>query len=168
MDVSERASQIMSQKAPEFWDGLDFMESGDYGKALVCFLRCSKRGDVDAMQFCGEIYAGGLGVAKNIPAAVEFWQMAADADDVKSMFNLGKLCFFGDGVDQDFADARTWFARGATHGDAGSIFYLGVIVSQGLGMERDIEAGRKLLMVASADDSEYGRQAKAALDGLDK
>ena len=65
----------------------------------------------------GLMYSKGYGVIKDNTKAAEWYQLAVDAGEIRSMINLGYMYANGLGVVQDRKKARELFERAANEGD---------------------------------------------------
>jgi hypothetical protein len=93
-------------------------DRANYATALKVWLPAAQQGDVNAMNYVGEIYEQGLGVEPDYPLAAEWFRKAADKGHSPSMINLGSLYEAGRGVPQDLTQAMNWYrkASGLTTG----------------------------------------------------
>lgn len=94
-------------------------DRANYATALKVWLPAAKEGDVEAMNYLGEIYEKGLGVEPDYPTAVEWYRRAAEKGSSTAMINLGSLYEAGKGVTQDLTLAMNWYrkASGLTTGN---------------------------------------------------
>jgi localization factor PodJL len=69
------------------------------------------------MHALGVLYAQGLGIQKDYPAAARWFGKAAALGLVNSEFNLGVLYERGLGVPQSLREAYKWYAVAAAQGD---------------------------------------------------
>ena len=94
-------------------------DRANYATALKVWLPAAKDGDVDAMNYLGEIYEKGLGVEPDYATAIEWYRRAAEKGSSSAMINLGSLYERGQGVTQDLTLAMNWYrkASGLTTGN---------------------------------------------------
>mmetsp|Transcript_25752 Transcript_25752/g.61212 ORF Transcript_25752/g.61212 Transcript_25752/m.61212 type:complete len:170 (+) Transcript_25752:1-510(+) len=60
------------------------------------------KGDAAAMQFLGDnYYHGMLGLAKDVPRAIDLWTEAADLGSIVTHYQLGVVYYNGLGVEED-------------------------------------------------------------------
>jgi hypothetical protein len=86
-------------------------DRANYATALKVWLPAAKQGDVDAMNYLGEIYEKGLGVTPDYATAVEWYRQAATKGSSTAMINLGSLYEAGKGVPQDLTMAMNWYRK---------------------------------------------------------
>ena len=93
-------------------------DRASYATALKVWLPAAQQGDVNAMNYVGEIYEQGLGVQPDYALAVEWFTKAAEKGSSTAMINLGGLYESGKGVSQDMTQAMNWYrkASGVTTG----------------------------------------------------
>jgi hypothetical protein len=86
-------------------------DRADYKTALNVWMNAAEAGDPEAMTNVGEIYERGIGAAPNFPAAVIWYQKAADKNYSRALFDLGTLYEQGNGVDQDSIKALNLYRQ---------------------------------------------------------
>lgn len=86
-------------------------DRANYGTALKVWLPAAKEGDANAMNFVGEIYEKGLGVAPDYATAISWYTKAAEKDNNTAMINLGSLYERGLGAPKDMVKAMNWYRR---------------------------------------------------------
>jgi hypothetical protein len=86
-------------------------DRANYETALKVWLPAAQQGDVNAMNYVGEIYEQGLGVEPDYARAAEWFRKAADKGHSPSMINLGGLYEAGRGVPQDLTQAMNWYRK---------------------------------------------------------
>jgi TPR repeat protein len=67
----------------------------DQRKGFNCFIQCEKMGNEIVLSEIGYCYWFGLGVGKNIPKALEYYEKAANTGDVDTMLSLSSIFYFG-------------------------------------------------------------------------
>ncbi|MDQ3561104.1 MAG: SEL1-like repeat protein, partial [Pseudomonadota bacterium] len=103
----------------------------------------------------GSIYEKGLGVAKDLPAAMDWYGRAADAGNVKAMHNLAVLYAEGAGGEPDLERAARLFRQAGEHGVRDSQFNLAILHARGLGVPQDmVEAYKWFAVAAGSGDAE--------------
>ena len=70
-------------------------------------------GDTNCINQLGVLYGRGLGVKKDVRAALDFYEMAANRDEPVACRNLGVLYELGDLGEPDLENAVKWYTRGA-------------------------------------------------------
>ncbi len=86
-------------------------DRANYATALKVWLPAAKEGDVDAMNYVGEIYEQGLGVEPDYAMAAQWYRRAAEKGSSTAMINLGSLYEGGKGVAQDMTLAMNWYRK---------------------------------------------------------
>lgn len=71
--------------------------NGDYDAALVVIREAAEAGNGMALNILGAAYDDGRGVEKDAQKAVELFERAAKAGEVRARYNLGSLFAFGSG-----------------------------------------------------------------------
>jgi hypothetical protein len=62
------------------------------------------------------MYANGLGITKNDPEAVQWFQKAANQGNAEAQYDLGIMYYTGRGVRQDIPEAKRWWVKSAAQG----------------------------------------------------
>ncbi len=96
-------------------------DRASYSSALKVWLPAAQQGDVDAMNYVGEIYEQGLGVQPDYALAADWFRKAADKGSSTAMINLGGLYEGGKGVPQDMTLAMNWYRKASGGGAAGTL-----------------------------------------------
>ena len=94
-------------------------DRASYSSALKVWLPAAQQGDVNAMNYVGEIYEQGLGVQPDYALAADWFRKAAEKGSSTAMINLGGLYEGGKGVNQDMTMAMNWY-RKASGGGGGA------------------------------------------------
>lgn len=84
------------------------------------------------------MYRDGKGVKLDHPAAMRFFQAAADKGYSRAQTAIGKQFLQGDGVAQDSATAMTWFLRAAEQGEVEAQMRLALMYTYGTGVKPDL------------------------------
>lgn len=82
-------------------------------QALQDLTKKAKAGDVAAMILLGDIC---YETPRDLPAAYEWWSMAAQRQDPEGCYRMGLCCANGEGVTQDVHQAFNWFDYAAVRG----------------------------------------------------
>lgn len=82
-------------------------------RAFQLFSGAAQKGDPQAAYYLGMMYRNGMGVARDMKAAVRWLQFAAGRQTPAAMFALAKLHLAGDGVKRDDIAARRWIEKAA-------------------------------------------------------
>ncbi len=119
------------------------LRAGDYTTAVSLLEPLAKKGDADAQNALGILYARGLGVERDYDEALRWYQKAVSQGHVKAQVNLGELYVDGKGVEQDHAKAASLFLLSAKEGNARAQLRLGLLYDKGLGVQRDYSIAAK-------------------------
>lgn len=65
----------------------------------------------------GDLYGGGLGVARDHVAALSWYRLAGDQGNADAQFRLGRYHENGWGVDRDLSQAMRWYEKAALQGN---------------------------------------------------
>ena len=107
-----------------------FAQSGDAASQLNVKIM-AENGFVEAQDFLGEMYAQGLGVAKDMVESVKWYRMAAEQGNLGAGSSLCRLAELG------VADALAYWKQKAEQGDAQAQFNLGLLYCKGCGVPKD-------------------------------
>lgn len=114
-------------------------------QAVRTFAELAEHGSALSMQYLGCSYRDGIGVAKNLQIAEEWFRKAAEKGLARAHYSLGRLYF----DNERYGDARQEFESAATGGFVPAVHFLGRIYYFGLGVPLDKLRGRSLLETAS-------------------
>lgn len=104
------------------------------GLSLDEVRRLAEKGDADAQGWLGHLcYTGEQGVRRDPRAAVKWWTLAAQQDDLTGLVNLAALYFNGEDVPQDKVKGVTMLRRAAELGVAEAQFKLALAARYGEG-----------------------------------
>jgi TPR repeat protein len=98
-----------------------------------------------SMTYVGEAYRSGIGTAKDLTQAAEWFQRAANEGYIVASYKLGKVC---QELNQH-SRALEAFALGAAGQHLPSIYMLGRMYLHGIGVEKDVHIARKYFEEAS-------------------
>ncbi|EJK57277.1 hypothetical protein THAOC_22697, partial [Thalassiosira oceanica] len=99
---------------------------GDDASKLAMTQKRVDKGDAEAMQFLGDqYYYGMLGLAKDVPRAIELWTEAAELGSLDAHFSLGFVYYNGIGVEEDKPRGTHHLQQAAMKGDVDSRNKLG-------------------------------------------
>lgn len=89
------------------------------------------------------------GFTPDIEQALYWFEEAASAGDVSSIFHVGSSAYTGtDTIEQNDAMALEWLSLGARKGDTRSQALLGLMHANGKGVERDIQKGLMWMIIS--------------------
>jgi len=91
----------------------------------------------EAMYNLGNLYMKETGYKRNITAALNLFQQAADLNYTPAMVNLAHMYHRGEAVTQDFAKAFLLYKQAADLGDQNGIYWTGYMFYKGLGTAQD-------------------------------
>jgi TPR repeat protein len=95
-------------------------------------------GDTEAERTLADYYRlGALGVPKDIPEAIKWFQTAADNDDSEAQFRLGDLYERGELIKRNYAEAKQWFLLAAARDNAAAELMLGMMYMNGEGVSKN-------------------------------
>lgn len=104
--------------------------SKDNTQAAHWFELAATQGNPYAQKMLGDIYAEGLGVAKNLKLSADWREKAAVRGNIQAQTLLGRMYLNGDGVTKDQAKGESWLTRAAAEGSSEAQFLLGKIYYQ--------------------------------------
>ena len=100
----------------------------DDASKLATIQKRVDKGDAEAIKQLGDKYCHGeLGLAKDVPRAVELWTEAAELGSKDAHHELGHTYYTGDGGEEDEPRAIQHWQEAAMKGCAGSRHMLGVV-----------------------------------------
>ncbi|EJK46033.1 hypothetical protein THAOC_35322, partial [Thalassiosira oceanica] len=100
----------------------------DNASHLAMIQKRVSKGDAAAIKVLGDGYCHGeLGLAKNVPRAVELWTEAAELGSINAQFQLGLVYYTGEGVEEDKARGIRHWQQAAMRGDVQSRHGLGAV-----------------------------------------
>ncbi|WP_245514871.1 SEL1-like repeat protein [Jiella endophytica] len=100
---------------------------------LVGLRKAAGQGNSDALNDLALRHVGGIGVARDLEKAAEFYRRAAERGQTLAARNLALLLWNGER--QDTAEALRWLRQAAEAGDAPSQTMLAAALSAGIGKE---------------------------------
>ncbi|HYE45399.1 MAG TPA: peptidoglycan-binding protein [Caulobacter sp.] len=140
---------VPSTAAELFKDAVKRLEARD-SSGLVDLRKAANQGHAPAQFYLAKLYENGEGgVAKDLAAARQWTERAAQGGDRRAMHNLGLFYFEGQGGAKNLTTAAQWFRRAADLGLTDSQYNLGMIYEQGLGVEQNNAEAYKWYLIAS-------------------
>ena len=145
--------------------------TNDEASILAMVQRRVDKGDAEAINFLADhCYVGFLGLAKDVPRAVELWTEAAELGSVGAHGQLGSMYYYGNVVEEDKPRAIHHWQQAAMKGDADSRYCLGVadsdenfelavqhlMISAKMGHERSLNDIKTMFMDGHATKLQYG------------
>ena len=113
-------------------------QAGYDDAAMKTLKPLADQGNAKAQYWLADIYENGLGVKKDLPAAIGLLIKSATQGFEPAERRLGSLYLQGDQTFQDFAKAQTWLRQAAATGDSQAEQQLGQIYAMGLGVSRNL------------------------------
>ena len=90
-------------------DPYQAFDKGDYETAYAGFYTLAKEEDLAALNYLGVMHYLGYGRKRDVQAARQWFEIAANKGFAGAQFNLGNMYANGEGVQQDFTKAYMWF-----------------------------------------------------------
>ena len=102
------------------------------------------KGDASAICFLGDQhYNGSMGLAKDVPRAIELWTEAAELGSLDAHFNLGNVYYNGYGVEEDEPRGIRYWQQAAMQGHLESRYNLGFTEDEAGNYELAVRRDRK-------------------------
>ncbi len=98
-------------------NGYELNKTGDHDDGFKFMAECARRGNPASMIYLSQMYADGLGVAKNPVLARQWLRRAAETGYSAAEYHYGISLLLGIGGAADRAAGEYWLRRAATHGD---------------------------------------------------
>jgi FOG: TPR repeat, SEL1 subfamily len=127
----------------------DAYDAGDYETALKEFRKLAEKGDAEAQNNLGVMYAKGEGVTQNNKEAAKWYHLAAEQGHASAQYNLGVMCYttkYHGTTIRDKKEGAKWYHLAAEQGHAGAQYRLGLMYRDEFG---DDESTLKLLRLAA-------------------
>jgi hypothetical protein len=118
-------------------EGFDEATRGNYVTALKILLPLAEKGDADAQNSVGLMFANGKGLPLDYEQAAEWYRKAASQGLAAAQYNLGVMYFNGRGVPLDYEQAAAWYLKSADQGLAVAQNNIGVLYNNGQGVSKD-------------------------------
>ena len=107
------------------------LHGGRYADAKAGFEGLAQAGNPEAQFYLGRMAAGGLGVPKDVAAAVAWYRLAAQQGHMEAQARLGSHYFLGTGVAQSYPEAARWSRLAADQGHGGAAYNLAKLYRKG-------------------------------------
>jgi len=120
----------------------------DFVEATLWFRKAADKGLPIAMQKLGQLYAGGIGLAKNPERGFEWKLKAAKAGFPVAMHHVGYSYLVGLGVSANQVEAKRWFEKATSASDAEAMFSLAKLFHDGNGVTADPEKAAYWMILA--------------------
>ncbi len=126
------------------------MRQGDYGTAFRLMQRMALVGHPDAQNNLGVLYFRGLGIPKDVDAALVWWHRAADSNSAAAQQNLGNAYMDGIHGEPDVASGLRWLRAAAAQGEPTALHRLGHYYREGRVVQRNLEETKVLWEAAAS------------------
>ncbi|EJK72172.1 hypothetical protein THAOC_06323, partial [Thalassiosira oceanica] len=142
------------------------------------------KGDAQAMNHLGSKYFHGeLGLAKDVPRAIELWTEAAELGSLDAHCHLGRMYYMGDGVAEDKLRGIRHWQEAAMKGDVVSRRVLGAtaykngnhqlavqhfMISAKMGCEQSLNGIKKLFKDGLATKAQYAEALVGYRDAVEE
>lgn len=101
-------------------------------------LRKAEAGDAGAQAEVASYYEyGGVAGAKDLKAAISWYQKSAEQNNAEAQVALGKIYFYGNDVPNDYPKAFDFYQRAANFGHKDGEYGLATMFAQGKGTKKD-------------------------------
>jgi hypothetical protein len=124
-------------------EGFDEAMRGNYPTALEILHPLAEKGNADAQNSLGLLFANGKGVPLDYEQAAAWYSKAAAQGSAEAEYNLGVLYFNGRGVPKDYEKAAALYRKSAEQGLAVAQNNIGVLYNNGQGVDQDYQSAAK-------------------------
>lgn len=125
-------------------------QEGRYRTALnLAIARANERNDAKSMTLAGELYANGLGIARDDAKAAEWYKKGADGGDREAMFALAMMKIAGRAGPANREEGAKLLAQSAKLGKAAAAYNLGLLYLEGQTFPQDIKRAAELFRQAA-------------------
>lgn len=107
-------------------------DAGDYATAYKLFKPRAEAGDSEAQNYLGVHYYLGLGVQRDLPKALQWYEKAALQGDPDAQFNYGLMFHNAYGTDQDITTAFKWYYASYRQGNPNAERYMNSLADANL------------------------------------
>ncbi|EJK59816.1 hypothetical protein THAOC_19918 [Thalassiosira oceanica] len=141
------------------------------------------KGDAAAIKVLGDRYChGDLGLAKNVPRAIELWTEAAELGSLEAHYRVGHMDYTGDGVEEDKPRGIHHWQQAAMKGDVASRHNLGIVeydngnyelavqhwmISAKMGYENSLDAIKDMFKEGRATKEQYAEALLGYRDAVE-
>jgi len=150
MEEAREISRLLLQPPAGVDEAFGAYQRGYYLTALELALPRAENGDPYAQTLVAEIYANGLGVAEDIPLAVEWYERAHNGGDIQATFQLALLYQNGRGIPRDRERAAALFMAAAEGGHVAARYNVGLLHIEGRYAEPSLVRAAELIGEAAA------------------
>ena len=136
--IARRPAVQVDANTVALQEGIAAFKAGAFKVALEKFKPLAKQGNAQASYWLGRMNEDGLGMAKDVNAAISLYGTAAEGGWTAAKFQLGEIYFRGMEELQDFKKARKWLEQAARDGSAPARADLGRLYANGWGGPKDL------------------------------
>ncbi|HET8774728.1 MAG TPA: hypothetical protein VFP80_13080 [Thermoanaerobaculia bacterium] len=130
-------------------------------EALQSHRKAAEAGERYAMENLARAYYEGIGTAKDLPQAAEWFRKAAERGSAEAMLTYGYMLSHGEGVAQDLGAAFAMYLASARAGNTAAMFNIGEYYKNGKGVAKSPAAAR-FWYLRAAMNGETDAEAKVA------
>jgi TPR repeat protein len=113
-------------------------QAGHFDDAFSIMMPFANKGDAEAENFIGSLYARGEGVTRDIHKAIYWYEKAASQGHPLAMNNLGGIYLLGGDIPVDRDQALYWYGKAANAGDAEACIQLAQMLMDTQGQEANV------------------------------
>lgn len=157
VDVDERMDKLRWEL--ENTIGEEKLSCGAHDEAFSRFKLSAEHGHVNAMINLAEAYSDGMGCKKSMRKAYEWWERAACAGDVDSLYQIAVCHLWGEGVARSVPIGREMMKKAAEKGSESAAYYMVVLLFR---EGRAHEAAQFIRTALKSEENE--REMKSWLD----
>jgi len=129
-------------------------------------LREAEGGDANTQNILGDMYSGGIGVARDYAEAIKWYRQSAEQGNDRGQFGLAGMYAEGHGVFQNHAEAIRWYLLSAEQGNRDAQGMLGRMHDEGTGVAQDLVQARMWYIIAGANGKKDVKDALERVSGL--
>lgn len=148
-------TDAVAEPAPTFEDGYEAYQRGNFYEARMIWEDVGAEGDARALYNLGTLYAEGRGVNLSLTQAQDYWDLAAEAGNVRAMHNLALAHITtASALDEDeaaaeYSEALRLLEQAAADGFANSQYTLGKMYQYGLDVPQSDERAAEYFHAAA-------------------
>lgn len=163
----ERAAEL-GDRVAQYELGMQYLGESRYAEAANAIGMSASQGLPIAQYRLSKLHEKGLGLPRDLAAARQWTEKAAEGGNVAAMHDLAVYYADGEGGPQSYARAAEWFRKASEYGVLDSQYNLGVLYRQGLGLTADpAEALFWFSVAAEQGDAGAPEQVRALLTEVD-
>ena len=133
----------------EYNTALEHLANRELEQALPVLTSLAEAGYAPAQFRLGMMFAEGFGIQQNWRQAAQWFERAAQQNDVGAQWTLARLYRVGRGVRKSDTLALRWYQQLAEQGFAPAQFQVGMMYREGLGTARDLTQAEHWLRQAA-------------------